>query len=305
MGKRNLVHGLLIAGLALATLVGGVLAPQSALAATLYISEFPNGVTPVGSLVSTYTPPQPSIADQAVAISGTSAASAAFNTKTHVVALVCDEGCSVSFTGASPTATTSNFLLQQGVTYLFGVSPGAKVAAIENSAGNIGGSTGPNVNLAQVGGVAVALGQTTMAASLPVAIASNQTPVPVSTSDPCSSAAKSSAVISVATATTTSLVAVSGSTKVYVCGFSMSIAPSATAADTAAFEYGTGAACTGPTALTGTYGNGDLTSAAPVVPVSYGGAGQTVFASAASNGICILTTGTAVSVQGVLTYVQQ
>ncbi len=162
----------------LALLIAGLM-PTAAQAATLYISEFPNGVTPVGSLVSTYTPPQPSIADQTVAISGTSAASAAFNAKTHVVALVCDEGCSVSFTGASPTATTSNFLLQQGVTYLFGVAPGGKVAAIENSAGNIGGSTGPNVNLVQVGGVAVALGQAAMAASLPVAIASNQSPVPV------------------------------------------------------------------------------------------------------------------------------
>lgn len=37
-----------------------------------------------------------------------------------------------------------------------------------------------DVNLVKVGGSAVALGQTTMAASLPVAIASNQTPVPVS-----------------------------------------------------------------------------------------------------------------------------
>ncbi len=127
----------------------------------------------------------------------------------------------------------------------------------------------------------------------------------VQNADPCFASAKSSAAISVASATTTSLVAVSGSTVVYVCGFSMTIAPSATAADTAAFEYGTGAACTGPTLLTGTFGNGDLTSAAPVVPISYGDGGHTIFKSAASAGICILTAGTAVSVQGVLTYVQQ
>src|SRR5437899_2759613 len=105
--------------------------------------------------------------------------------------------------------------------------------------------------------------------------------------------------------TTTSIVAVSASTVVYVCGFSMTIAPSATAADTAQFEYGTGAACTSPTVLTGTYGNGDLTSAAPVTHVSYGGAGQTVFASAAAAGRCILTAGTSVNLQGVLTSVQQ
>lgn len=129
--------------------------------------------------------------------------------------------------------------------------------------------------------------------------------ISVQNNDPCSYAAKSSAAISVTSATTTSLVAVSGTTVVYVCGVSFTIAPSATTADTALFEYGTGAACTSPTVLTGTYGNGDLTSAAPVVAVNYGGAGQTVFKSAASAGVCILTAGTAVNVQGVLTYVQQ
>ncbi len=119
------------------------------------------------------------------------------------------------------------------------------------------------------------------------------------------SAAKSSAAINVTSATTTSLVAVSGSTTVYVCGISLTIAPSATSADTALFEYGTGAACTSPTALTGTYGNGDLTSAAGVAAINYGNGGATIFKSAASAGVCILTAGTAVSVQGVLTYVQQ
>jgi thiamine monophosphate kinase len=100
-------------------------------------------------------------------------------------------------------------------------------------------------------------------------------------------------------------VAVSGSTVVYVCGFSFTISPSATSADTAAFEYGTGAACTSPTLLTGTFGNGDLTSSAPVTLIHYGGAGQTVFKSAASAGICIVTTGTTVNAQGVITFVQQ
>ncbi len=127
----------------------------------------------------------------------------------------------------------------------------------------------------------------------------------VQANDPCTYAAKSSAAIAVATATTTSLVAVSGSTAVYVCGYSMTIAPSATAADTALLEYGTGASCTGTHALTGTYGNGDLTSAAPVVHINFGNGGYTVATAPASNGVCIVTAGTAVSVQGILTYVQQ
>lgn len=43
-----------------------------------------------------------------------------------------------------------------------------------------GGGATDNVNLTQVGGAAIALGQTTMSASLPVAIASNQSAIPVS-----------------------------------------------------------------------------------------------------------------------------
>lgn len=131
-------------------------------------------------------------------------------------------------------------------------------------------------------------------------------PFPVTwTTDPCSTATKSSAAINVSSATTTSLVAVSGTTTVYVCGFAMTIAPSATTADTALFEYGTGAACTSPVALTGTFGNGDLTTTTGVATVKYGAGGATIFKSASSNGICILTAGNTVNVQGVLTYVQQ
>jgi hypothetical protein len=109
-------------------------------AATLYISEFVNGVSTVGTTLP-QVPPQPSIANQIVGLSGTSAASAAFNSRTRVVSLICDEGCSISI-GAGPTATTSNYLLQQGVAVSFGVNPGDKVAAIANAAGNTGGGGG-------------------------------------------------------------------------------------------------------------------------------------------------------------------
>ncbi len=128
--------------------------------------------------------------------------------------------------------------------------------------------------------------------------------------DPCSSPniSKSSVAINVTSPTTTSLVAVSGTTTVYVCGFSMTIAPSATTADTALFEYGTGAACTSPTVLTGTFGNGAVittTTATVVDSLSYGGGNSTIFKSASAAGICVLSAGTAVNIQGVLTYVQQ
>ena len=121
---------------------------------------------------------------------------------------------------------------------------------------------------------------------------------------PCMSSGvkKQSVAINVSTAATTALVVVSGSTQVYVCGYSFTIAPSATTADTAQIEQGTGTACAGNvTALTGTYGNGDLTAAAPLIAVTNGELQPTP----AAYGVCILTAGTAVSVQGVLTFVQQ
>ncbi len=147
----------------------------------------------------------------------------------------------------------------------------------------------------------IALGQTTKSASVPVTIASDQYV------DPCQSPniAKSSVAINITSAATTSLVAVSGSTTVYVCGFSVTISEVITTPNTILFEYGTGAACTSPTVLTGLYGGGGVTAGDPI-PVSYGGAGMTIFKSAASAGICALTAiGGSGSFQGVMTYVQQ
>lgn len=130
----------------------------------------------------------------------------------------------------------------------------------------------------------------------------------IGSADPCTYALKSSAAFNISTVTTTSLVALSGTTSVYVCGFSMTIAPSATSADIAAFVYGTGAACvTGQTGLTGAFGSGAVPAAnttAPV-PVSYGNGGATIFKAPSANGVCLVTSGTAVAVNGVITYVQQ
>ena len=131
---------------------------------------------------------------------------------------------------------------------------------------------------------------------------------PSNASDPCASSgiAKSSVVISVTSATTTSLVALSGTTSIYVCGFSLTISQVVTTANTIQFEYGTGATCgTGTTALTGTYGAGGVTASAPL-SVSYGGGGTTIFTAPSGNRLCAVTAiGASGSFQGVLTYVQQ
>lgn len=136
-------HALMVAFAGAALVAGlGVIAPESAQAATLYISEFSTGVTNSPGSDQVQAPPQAAITDQTVALSGSTALSSAFNSKTHAVMLVCDEGCSVKFGTSSATATTSNYLLQQGVPYVFGVAPGQFVAAIANAAGNTGGGGG-------------------------------------------------------------------------------------------------------------------------------------------------------------------
>lgn len=127
--------------------------------------------------------------------------------------------------------------------------------------------------------------------------------------DPCQvpGVLKSSVAVNLTTATTTQLVALIANQKIYVCGFVGTIAPSATVADTLAFEFGTGASCgTGTTLLTGTFGNGEVPAAnttAPV-PITFADPGTT-FSTPAGTALCALTAGTVVNVQGVLTFVQQ
>src|SRR5262245_60026884 len=128
--KRGFLSGLLTV---LALAVFG-LGASVAEAATLYITEYASGVTPIGSTEAQIVP-TPSIAVQTVSVNDIATISAGFNTKTKIVSLICDIGCSISI-GTNPTATTSTTLLQQGVTYLFGVSSGQKISTISNPAGN-------------------------------------------------------------------------------------------------------------------------------------------------------------------------
>ncbi len=126
-----------------------------------------------------------------------------------------------------------------------------------------------------------------------------------SSADPCAYAKKSSVSIAVSSAATTQLIAVSGSTTPYICGFDFTIAASATSAATAQLEYGTATNCTGTHALTGTYGSGDAAASTTPAYITRGDGQATVLATAASQGVCIVTAGTTVLVQGSLTYVQQ
>lgn len=125
------------------------LASGAAQAATLYISEFGSAVSQIGS-AEAQVYPQPAITDQTVAITGSSAQSAAFNASTHAVTVECDTDCSVLI-GDNPTATTTNYLMGDGIPYHFAVAPGQKIAVIANTSGG----NGSDVNIASVGGNAV------------------------------------------------------------------------------------------------------------------------------------------------------
>lgn len=129
----------------------------------------------------------------------------------------------------------------------------------------------------------------------------------IGTSDPCQNPGltKSSQPINITSATTTQIVALSGSTKVYVCGGYLDIGASGTSAASAVFEYGTGASCgTGTTALTGAMGTENTTATNGSLPVTIPG-DTTNFATASGNALCILSAGTTVAIHGWITFVQQ
>lgn len=125
--------------------------------------------------------------------------------------------------------------------------------------------------------------------------------------DPCQSSdvTKLSAPIAITTATTTQLVALSGSLTIYVCNFELTISQVVTTANTLRFVYGTGANCgTGTVNLTGDFGAGGVTAAPPLVITASSGA--TRFKTIGGQALCVTTAiGATAFFQGVVTYVQQ
>jgi hypothetical protein len=68
-----------------------------------------------------------------VAVSGTSAQSSALSTTTGYVRLLATTLCHLRF-GSNPTATTAHMPLAPYVPEYFTITPGTKIAAIQNSA---------------------------------------------------------------------------------------------------------------------------------------------------------------------------
>ncbi len=102
-----------------------------------------------------------------------------------------------------------------------------------------------------------------------------------------------------ATAETLQLVGLVSGKNIYVCSVSLTL--SGTTTPTAGFVYGTGTNCgTGQTAITGTYTAVSGTS----MFIKDGGNLGLLWSGLTSNELCIITGGTAPTVQGVITYDQ-
>lgn len=100
---------------------------------TLYITEYSRqgrDASGFGMIVAD----EPPVANQTVAIGGSSTQSSAFNSSTKFVRLHTDAICSVEF-GANPTASTSTRRLSANSTEYFSVPAGGsfKVAVISNT----------------------------------------------------------------------------------------------------------------------------------------------------------------------------
>jgi hypothetical protein len=72
------------------------------------------------------------IAEQHVAIGGSSAQSATFNPKTRFIMVHTDAICSIAW-GVNPTAVATAQRLAANETRYYGVNPGEKIAVITNS----------------------------------------------------------------------------------------------------------------------------------------------------------------------------
>jgi len=98
--------------------------------ANLHITEFDRLAVSANNGPVVQIASMPPLAEQTVAIGGSSAASSAFNASTRFVCLTPKADCHIQI-GAAPTATTSLLPLTAGQAYYFGVTPGHKVAVIQ------------------------------------------------------------------------------------------------------------------------------------------------------------------------------
>lgn len=101
--------------------------------AILYITEYAGVArTQIGGNYSAL-PACPPVAEQTVAIGGSTASSAAFNAATTMIRVSTDAICSVRVGGTAPAATAVTGRMPANTTEYFGVTPGDKIAVISNT----------------------------------------------------------------------------------------------------------------------------------------------------------------------------
>lgn len=105
----------------------------------LYVTEYSglgyvaSGTDGMSYKVTAQAPLGPPNAEQKLGISGSSAASAAFNQYTRLIRVHTDVVCSIYVGGTSPSATTSSGRMAANQTEYFSVNPGDAIAVIANS----------------------------------------------------------------------------------------------------------------------------------------------------------------------------
>lgn len=99
--------------------------------ASLYIAEF-SSLAAAGGGGTAQAAQWPPLREQKVALSGTSAVSAAFGPGTTIIRIHSDVVCSVKVS-SDPTATAANARLAADATEYLGVESGAKIAGITNT----------------------------------------------------------------------------------------------------------------------------------------------------------------------------
>lgn len=134
----------------------------------------------------------------------------------------------------------------------------------------------------------------------------NGTPTFLTGADACaaSNVAPSNQPVSITTATTTQIVALSAGKQIFLCEWTLTINSSATTASSMQWEFGTGASCgTGTTVLTGTMGTEQAAAGAGILIVNGPFSGSTLVVPA-GNALCIVTAGTTVALHGQVTFKQ-
>lgn len=120
-------------------------------------------------------------------------------------------------------------------------------------------------------------------------------PVWAQSGDPCAVMPKSNVAVSIASATTTSLIAPVTNQAIYVCGVSLTASGTS---PTIQFEYGTGATCgTGTQTMSG------------IVPIPTAGLNTptnnaTTMVTPVSQRLCAVSAGTSPQIHGYLSYIQ-